>query len=55
MFILLHVSFSFFNVLEPVILDGEGEYNLNNLMEIAVTDSYLGLDQKIREGKVIKK
>ena len=27
---------------------GEGEYNLNNLKEIEVTDSYLGLDQDVR-------
>ena len=29
-------------------LIGEGEYNLNMLEEIRVTDSYLGLDQKVR-------
>ena len=34
--------------LEPVELIGEGEYNLNALKEIEVTDSYLGLDQKDR-------
>ena len=40
---------SFFHVLEPVIkLIGEGEYNLNVLKEINVTESYLGLDQVIR-------
>ena len=33
---------------EPVKLNGEGEYNLNALKEIEVTDSYLGLDQKVR-------
>ena len=27
---------------------GEGEYNLNDLKEIMVTDSYLDLDQDIR-------
>ena len=27
---------------------GEGEYNLNNLKEIMITDSYLGLEQHIR-------
>ena len=32
---------------EPVILIGEGEYNLNVLNEIKVTDSYLGLDSDI--------
>ena len=30
-------------------LIGEGEYNLNVLNEIAVTDSYLGLDSNIRK------
>ena len=33
------------NVAEAVKLIGEGEYNLNALKEIRVTDSYLGLDQ----------
>ena len=28
---------------------GEGEYNLNALKEIEVTDSFLGLDQDVRE------
>ena len=27
---------------------GEGEYNLNNLMEIQVSESYLGLDQVVK-------
>ena len=35
-------------ILEPVSLFGEGEYNLNNLMEIKVSESYLGLDQAVR-------
>ena len=30
-------------------LIGEGEYNLNVLKEIEVTDSYLGLDQDVKE------
>ena len=30
-------------------LKGEGEYNLDVLEETVVTDSYLGLDQKIRD------
>ena len=34
--------------LEPVILMGEGEYNLNALKEIEITDSYLDLDEMIR-------
>ena len=29
-------------------LHGEGKYNLNALREIAVTESYLGLDEKDR-------
>ena len=33
---------------EPVIFNGEGEYNLNVLKEIDVTDAYLGLDQGVR-------
>ena len=33
--------------LEPVILIGEAEYNLNVLKEIEATDSYLGLDQDV--------
>ena len=32
--------------LEPVVLLGEGEYNMDNLKEITVTDSYLTLDQE---------
>ena len=35
-------------VIEPVALQGEGEYNLNVLQDIEVTESYLGLDQNIR-------
>ena len=34
--------------LEPVKLIGEGEYKLDVLKEIVVTDSYLGLDKYIR-------
>ena len=29
---------------------GEGEYNLNDLKEIIVTDSYLGLDENVSRG-----
>ena len=36
------------NIAEPVKLTGEGNYNLNVLKEIDVTDSHLGLDQDIR-------
>ena len=35
--------------MEPLMLIGEGEYNLNALKEIKVTDSYLELDQGTRE------
>ena len=34
---------------EPVVLVGEGEYNLNVLTDIKVTESYLGLDENIRK------
>ena len=36
-------------ILDPVRLFGEGQYNLNNIKEIAVTDSFLGLDKDIRK------
>ena len=35
-------------IAEVVKLVGEGEYNLDSLKEIKVTDSYLGLDQEER-------
>ena len=35
--------------LEPVVLNGEGEYNLDVVKEIEVTDSFLGLDQDAKE------
>ena len=34
---------------EPVILIGEGKYNINHLKEIKVTEDYLGLDQNVRK------
>ena len=34
---------------EPVHFAGEGEYNLNALKEIKVTDSFLGLDEEVRQ------
>ena len=34
---------------EKLQLPGEGEYNLNNLIEINGTESYFGLDQDVRE------
>ena len=36
-------------IVEAVKLIGEGEYNLNALKEIRVTESYLGLDQDVRQ------
>ena len=38
-----------FNIKEPLELIGKGEYNLNALTDIRVTDSYLGLDQGVKE------
>ena len=35
--------------LDPVQLSGEGQYNLNILKEISVTDYFLGLDQDKRK------
>ena len=37
-----------FNFTEPVVLIGEGEYNLNNLKEIDVTESFLGLPKQAK-------
>ena len=34
--------------LEPVKLNGKGEYNLNILKEIKTTDSFHGLDEHVR-------
>ena len=39
----------YYMCLEPIKLIGEGEYNLDTLKEIEVTESYLGLDQYVRE------
>ena len=36
-------------IIEPVTLIGEGEYNINALTEIKVTDSYLDLDDDVRD------
>ena len=44
--------FILLNFPEPLLLIGEGEYNLNALKEIKVTDSYLGLDQGTRECQI---
>ena len=40
---------SFKNITEIVELIGEGEYNLNVLKEIKVTDDFLGLDLDVRQ------
>ena len=40
--------FSYFLILDPVTLSGEGEYNLNILKEVKVTDSFMGLDANVR-------
>ena len=42
------IKFDFFLILEPFIFVGDGEYNINDLREIKVTKSYLGLDQDLR-------
>ena len=34
---------------EPAILIGDGEYNINNIKKIQVTDEYLGLDKDVRK------
>ena len=39
---------TFMPFVEPVILIGEGQYNINVMTKIEATDSYLGLDQHIR-------
>ena len=37
-----------FSYLDPVEIFEEGQYNLNNLKEITVTDSFMGLDRETR-------
>ena len=37
-----------FGISETMKLIGEGEYNLNVLKEIVVTNSFLGLDENVR-------
>ena len=41
-------------IVEAVKLIGEGEYNLNALKEIKVTESYLGLDQDVKWGTAVQ-
>ena len=38
----------YFHLLEPLKLYGEGEYKLDGLKQIVVTESYLGLNEYIR-------
>ena len=44
------MTIHFFNLhfLDPVKIIEEGQYNLNNLKEISVTDSFMGLDKATR-------
>ena len=44
------MTIHFFNLhfLDPVKIIEEGQYNLNNLKEISVTDSFMGLDRATR-------
>ncbi len=39
----------YFYILDPVGLFGEGQYNLNNIKEISVTDSFMELDKDFRK------
>ena len=43
-----------FDCLDPVKLSGEGQYNLHSLQEIAITDSFLGLDGVTRNCQTIE-
>ena len=38
-----------FLIIDPVSLFGEGQFNLNNIKEISVTDSFFGLDKNTRK------
>ena len=46
--------FNMFDCLDPVRLSGEGQYNLHSLQEIAVTDSFLGLDRVTRNCQTLE-
>ena len=41
-------TFTYYNFVEPVQLNGEGEYNLFDPKETTVTDSFLGMDENTR-------
>ena len=36
-------------ILDPVVLYGEGQFNLHSMKEINVTDSFMGLDKNTRK------
>ena len=38
--------------LEPFHIYGEGEYNINGVTEISVTDSFMGLDPEVRQCEI---
>jgi len=38
----------YLDTIEPLILYGEGQYNLNVVKEVKVTESYLGLDKSVK-------
>ena len=44
----LYFFWSIFSFLEPLKLYGEGDYNLNVVKEVKVTDSFLGLDSDVK-------
>ena len=44
----MKIKFCKTNIAEAVKFHGEGEYNLNSLEEIKVTESYLGFDKATR-------
>merc|ERR1712079_424033 len=41
-------AFIYLDTIEPFFFIGEGEYNINVFKEINATDSFLGMDQDIR-------
>ena len=41
-------------ILEQVVLVGEGEYNLNALKVIEVTESYIGMDNGCQNGESLQ-
>ena len=47
------ITYKCFN-LDPVALSGEGQYNLNILKEIEVTESFIGLDEYVRQCQIVE-